>query len=223
MLRLPARSSHERSLRALGAGLESRPSDHPAAARAGPGPGRTVVRQTSQHLRSAQVNRAEAAVAGVGGKGQNAAKAAATLLKLHPGTACPVTVVQFLGGSTGEEIQRLLSRQGIEDITTCTNASTRQLVTLIDYAASSATPVVTELIAPSQPIEEAASQELLARISAPWMHEHSAERHAYALESCPASAHLQEAAPNFKCILLMGTWPPRGLQPGAEFAVDLRH
>eukprot|EP00439_Symbiodinium_sp_Y106_P068057 s1772_g11.t1 len=128
-----------------------------------------------------QVNRAEAAITGVGGKGQNAAKAANTFLRLRPERSCPVTVCQFLGGSTGEEVKRLLSQQGIQDITTQTGAATRQLVTLVDYAASGASPVVTELVAPSQPIEEAAAQELLARII--------------------------DAASSFRGILLMGTWP----------------
>ncbi|CAE7857204.1 lacC [Symbiodinium microadriaticum] len=128
-----------------------------------------------------QVNRAEAAITGVGGKGQNAAKAAKVVLRLRPESSCPVTVCQFLGGSTGEEVKRLLSQQGIHDITTQTGAATRQLVTLVDYAASGGNPVVTELVAPSQPIEEAAAQELLARIT--------------------------DAASSFRGILLMGTWP----------------
>ena len=118
---------------------------------------------------SLEVNRAEAAITGVGGKGQNAAKAAKVVLRLRPESSCPVTVCQFLGGSTGEEVKRLLSQQGIHDITTQTGAATRQLVTLVDYAASGGNPVVTELVAPSQPIEEAAAQELLARITATGM------------------------------------------------------
>ncbi|CAE7433290.1 lacC [Symbiodinium natans] len=146
--------------------------------------------QTILRLRAldlGQVNRAEAAMTGVGGKGQNAAKAAQTLLsKLRPESMCAVMVAQFLGGTTGDEVQRLLSQQGIQDITTQTGAMTRQLVTLVDYAAGPASgshvdPVVTELIAPSQPIHDAASREMLAKVT--------------------------EAAPSFKCILLMGTWP----------------
>ena len=115
------------------------------------------------------MNRAEAAVAGVGGKGQNAAKAAQALLKLQPESTLSVTVAQFLGGSTGDEIQRLLLQKGIQDITTRTDASTRQLVTLVDYPAAGSSPVVTELVAPSQPVDEVASREMLRRIVATWM------------------------------------------------------
>ena len=179
---------------------------------------------------SPEVNRAEAAMTGVGGKGQNAAKAAQTLLsKLRPESMCAVMVAQFLGGTTGDEVQRLLSQQGIQDITTQTGAMTRQLVTLVDYAAGPASgshvdPVVTELIAPSQPIHDAASREMLAKVTAPWTCARPLGHRPQARTSstfppnigafyCPkilSRAPTKEAAPSFKCILLMGTWPPHG-------------
>lgn len=110
-----------------------------------------------------QVNRAEAHTLGVGGKGQNAAKAACEFSAASP-KACDVTVAQFLGGYTGEQIRQLQMQQGIHDITV-TGATTRQFMTLIDYP-SSGLPTISELITPSEPVSPAASDELLAKIVA---------------------------------------------------------
>eukprot|EP00438_Fugacium_kawagutii_P001688 Skav202602 [mRNA] locus=scaffold2348:124079:124976:+ [translate_table: standard] len=108
-----------------------------------------------------QVNRAEVHTLGVGGKGQNAAKAAC---EFSGRKACDVTVAQFLGGYTGEQIRQLQMQQGIQDITV-TGATTRQFMTLVDYP-SSGLPTISELITPSEPISPAASDELLAKIVA---------------------------------------------------------
>ncbi|CAJ1365153.1 unnamed protein product, partial [Effrenium voratum] len=130
-----------------------------------------------QNLDLGQVNRAEAAELGVGGKGQNAAKAAkrwAAALK----QPLEVSVAQFLGGFTGAEVLRMQKAEGIAEITE-PGATTRQLVTLIDFAAD--TPRVSELIAPSAELPAAAAAALLRRA--------------------------EEAAQGASGVLLMGTWP----------------
>lgn len=121
----------------------------------------------SKPLCSLQVNRAETHTLGVGGKGQNAAKAACEFSAGSP-KACDVTVAQFLGGYTGEQIRQLQMQQGIRDITV-TAATTRQFMTLVDYPSSghsSGLPTISELITPSEPVSPAASDELLAKIVA---------------------------------------------------------
>ncbi|CAJ1440309.1 unnamed protein product, partial [Effrenium voratum] len=130
-----------------------------------------------QNLDLGQVNRAEAAELGVGGKGQNAAKAAkrwAAALK----QPLEVSVAQFLGGFTGAEVLRMQKAEGIAEITE-PGATTRQLVTLIDFPAD--TPRVSELIAPSAELPAAAAAALLRRA--------------------------EEAAQGASGVLLMGTWP----------------
>ena len=109
------------------------------------------------------MNRAEAHTLGVGGKGQNAAKAACTFASA-PCSPWRVSVAQFLGGYTGEQIHQLQQQQGIEDITV-TGATTRQFMTLVDYP-SSGPPTVSELITPSEPVSSAAAEELLAKVVA---------------------------------------------------------
>eukprot|EP00435_Cladocopium_sp_Y103_P004290 s4058_g1.t1 len=163
---------------------------------AGPGPSGVLVLGLNpglQHilrlrvLDLGQVNRAEAHTLGVGGKGQNAAKAACAFGAFASASACGasgaspcrVAVAQFLGGYTGEQIRQLQMQQGIEDITV-TGATTRQFMTLVDYPRTGL-PTISELITPSEPVSSAAADELLAKIVA--------------------------AAPTFKGILLMGTWP----------------
>ncbi|CAK9004805.1 unnamed protein product [Durusdinium trenchii] len=145
-----------------------------------------------------QVNRAEAHTLGVGGKGQNAAKAACTLaLACEKARRRRVTVAQFLGGYTGEQIRQLQEQEGIEDITVA-GAMTREFMTLVDFPQDSTdginrvdedgstpcfatSPTVSELITPSEPVSMAAAEELLSKVVA--------------------------AAPTFRGILLMGTWP----------------
>ena len=118
-----------------------------------------------------QVNRAEAHTLGVGGKGQNAAKAACAFgafasaaFGASGASPCRVTVAQFLGGYTGEQIRQLQMQQGIEDITVM-GATTRQFMTLVDYPRTGL-PTISELITPSEPVSSAAADELLAKIVA---------------------------------------------------------
>ena len=118
------------------------------------------------------MNRAEAHTLGVGGKGQNAAKAACAFgafvsnatIGASSESPCRVTVAQFLGGYTGEQIRQLQMQQGIEDITV-TGATTRQFMTLVDYPRTGL-PTISELITPSEPVSSAAADELLAKIVA---------------------------------------------------------
>ena len=115
------------------------------------------------------MNRAEAHTLGVGGKGQNAAKAAYAFgafasAAFGGASPCPVTVAQFLGGYTGEQIRQLQMQQGIEDITV-TGATTRQFMTLVDYPRTGL-PTISELITPSEPVSSAAADELLAKVVA---------------------------------------------------------
>lgn len=142
--------------------------------------------QTILRLRSldlGQVNRAEASQSGTGGKGQNAAKAAASFLKASD-TGSPefgVTVAQFLGGVTGQQIQTHLKALNIDNISAQTGVATRQTMTLLDYPSGSDKPTVTELITPSEPIQAEVVADLQAKLVA--------------------------EAPKHKGILLMGTWP----------------
>jgi len=133
-----------------------------------------------------QVNRAEAALPGTGGKGQNAAKAAAFLMKASReegtvDTEFGVTVAQFLGGATGQQIQAHLNALDIASISAPTSAATRQTITLLDYSSDSSEPTVSELITPSEPFQADAVADLQAKLLA--------------------------EAPKHKGVLLMGTWP----------------
>lgn len=138
-----------------------------------------------QSLALGQVNRAEAALPGVGGKGQNAAKAAATLLAATRAASlpCGVALAQFLGGDAGDIVQRHLERFGIRQLTGPVSAATRQTLTLLDYpaAAEGRGPEVTELVMPSAKLERSDVEALLERVVS--------------------------EAPRHKAILLMGTWP----------------
>lgn len=140
----------------------------------------TVVRLRSLDL--GQVNRAEAAAPGVGGKGQNAAKAAATLLG-DASSAKPtsVSVAQFLGGDSGSIIEKHLTSLGISQITQKVQAPTRQTMTLLDYPADKPRPEVTELVMPSAQLGQTEVDSLLAKVTS--------------------------MLPKQKGILLMGSWP----------------
>ena len=130
----------------------------------------SCVRETRVWSLWTKVNRAEAHTLGVGGKGQNAAKAACTFaLACATRSRCRVAVAQFLGGYTGEQIRELQAQQGIEDITV-TGAMTRQFMTLVDYPKEIGfAPTVSELITPSEPISPAAAEELLSKVVAIWL------------------------------------------------------
>jgi len=122
---------------------------------------------------------------GVGGKGQNAAKAAANFIAHNLDTideeSFGVTVAQFLGGATGDQIRSHLDNLGIADISAVTAAATRQTVTLLDYPDPASAPTVTELITPGDEVPDLAVSDLQAKLVAD--------------------------APKHKGILLMGTWP----------------
>lgn len=132
-----------------------------------------------RNLDLGQVNRAEAASPGVGGKGQNAAKAAAIYASAT--AEFGVVVAQFLGGVTGQQIRDHLKGLSIADISADTGVATRQTVTLVDYNTDPDKPTVTELITPSESIKTSVVADLQTQLIA--------------------------EAPRHKGILMMGTWP----------------
>mmetsp|Transcript_58956 Transcript_58956/g.140753 ORF Transcript_58956/g.140753 Transcript_58956/m.140753 type:complete len:420 (-) Transcript_58956:25-1284(-) len=138
-------------------------------------------------LELGQVNRAKSSSMGVGGKGQNAAKAASLYIQ-HKASEKDhqeygVSVGQFLGGDTGAFVERHLTSLAIDQITGWVQPATRQTITLIDEQGSvgSKTCEVTELVMPSYPPEPEEVASLLEK--------------------------LKKQARSQRGLLLMGTWP----------------
>uniref|UniRef100_A0A6B2LAY8 Carbohydrate kinase PfkB domain-containing protein n=1 Tax=Arcella intermedia TaxID=1963864 RepID=A0A6B2LAY8_9EUKA len=103
------------------------------------------------HFKVNEVNRASEVKLGVGGKGQQTAKA---LNNICPGS---VLLYQFLGGESGVFIHNYLSKLGISQMTVNVPEPTRTCTTLI----CAHTAQVTEIIEPSATIPPLQSQQLL--------------------------------------------------------------
>ncbi len=96
-----------------------------------------------QEVCAGKVNRARLWQVAPGGKGVHAARAANTL---WPGSGAAVF---FAGGSTGEDLVRMLSQLGVAHVVRKVASSTRTCITVIDEATGEAT----ELIAPTSAVE----------------------------------------------------------------------
>ena len=114
------------------------------------------------------VNRAEGLELGVGGKGQGAATTLHLLFSsAQPPNACgggTFLLGQFLGGTTGTQIQECQSETGVPVCTQQTAASTRTCITLLDTREGACR--ATELVEPSGAVQESEAEGLLAKLSA---------------------------------------------------------
>eukprot|EP00756_Hemistasia_phaeocysticola_P051276 Hpha_TRINITY_DN26446_c0_g1::TRINITY_DN26446_c0_g1_i1::g.34015::m.34015/K00917/lacC; tagatose 6-phosphate kinase len=109
-----------------------------------------------EQLKVGGVNRASKLLFGVGGKGQNAARA---LQRLSPGS---VVLVHPLGGSTGETIEKALGEEGVRQVVVRVAGATRVCTTLLQ----STTDDATELIDPSAPLTPEEATQFIAAIKA---------------------------------------------------------
>ncbi|KAL7748960.1 hypothetical protein RI367_005608 [Sorochytrium milnesiophthora] len=102
--------------------------------------------QTTLHFSrfaAGRVNRAFRKSHSIGGKGQNVAIACQQY-----GRASQVTVLQFVGGPTGEYIRSVLDEKGIHHVSVITDKPTRVCTTVLDFQSNTST----ELIEPSSKV-----------------------------------------------------------------------
>ncbi|KAJ3371449.1 hypothetical protein GGF31_003374 [Allomyces arbusculus] len=110
-------------------------------------PGLNPAFQTTLHFRSfapGQVNRAFRKTHSIGGKGQNVAISIQQL-----GHADKVSVLQFVGGSTGKYICDALEQKNIQQFSVPVQKPTRTCTTVLDFS----TNTTTELVEPSNAID----------------------------------------------------------------------
>ncbi len=105
-------------------------------------------------LELGEVNRALEVHQDIAGKSVNVAKALRALQK-------PVLATGFVGGQRGDFIRQELDRRGINHDFVSVAPQTRLCVTILDQGAGT----ITELVEESQPVEESAWDQLLAKVS----------------------------------------------------------
>jgi len=105
-------------------------------------------------LELGEVNRAVEVHQDVAGKSVNVAKALWALQK-------PVLATGFVGGQRGDFIREQLDRRGINHDFVSVGPQTRLCVTILDEGAGT----ITELVEESQPVEESAWDQLLAKVA----------------------------------------------------------
>jgi len=125
-----------------------------------------------EKFRGDQVNRAKSEQCLVGGKGQNCAKGACNIV---PGCCM---VAQFLGGQTGEQIQKSLEDKNVPQLTIKTMNATRVCTTL----KSESDGTVTEIVGPSGEILDS-------------------ERHSFLVQ-------VKKSVQNMKGVAICGSFPP---------------
>jgi tagatose 6-phosphate kinase len=104
-------------------------------------------------LELGEVNRAVEVHQDIAGKSVNVAKVLGALQK-------PVLAAGFVGGERGEFIRQELNRRGIKHDFVTVGPQTRLCVTILDQAAGT----ITELVEESQPVEDSAWEQLLAKL-----------------------------------------------------------
>ncbi|GBG27410.1 Uridine kinase [Hondaea fermentalgiana] len=137
------------------------PDSAPKLVILGPNPALQKTMVFTEGIQIDQVNRAAELRKSVGGKGQQAARAATNFNAAHQGgSAARIELVQVLGGANGQAVENMLHDKGVPMRTIGVDAETRTCLTLVDKTTNEAT----ELIEPSGELSSKEYQEFVEAI-----------------------------------------------------------
>jgi len=108
----------------------------------GPNPALQKTMVFTDGLHIDEVNRASQLEKSVGGKGQQAARAATNFNALHSQPVTRVELVHFLGGANGLVVETMLQDKGVPMRTVHVSAETRTCLTMVDKRKNQATEVI---------------------------------------------------------------------------------